>query len=158
MFHSMIQLIPHQVVPLGHSQANGVVVVTVAALGAALLFALASVLQHRSAERESEEATFRVHHMGRLVLRPVWLAGILADAGGYVLQFIALRQGTLVVVQVLLVSGLLFALPLAAAFNRRRPTPWSSWVPLPWCAGSPCSWSWPGLPPASWRPRTSPGA
>ncbi|GEM_PF-355899 len=121
MFHSMIQLIPHQVVPLGHSQANGVVVVTVAALGAALLFALASVLQHRSAERESEEATFRVHHMGRLVLRPVWLAGILADAGGYVLQFIALRQGTLVVVQVLLVSGLLFALPLAAAFNRRRP-------------------------------------
>jgi drug/metabolite transporter (DMT)-like permease len=121
MVHSMIQLIPHKVVPLGHSQANGVVLVTVAALGAALLFALASVLQHRSAERESEEATFRMHHMGRLVLRPMWLAGILADAGGYVLQFIALRQGTLVVVQVLLISGLLFALPLAAAFNRRRP-------------------------------------
>jgi drug/metabolite transporter (DMT)-like permease len=35
------------------------------------------------------------------------------------LQFLALRRGSLVVVQALLVSGLLFALPLGAALHRR---------------------------------------
>lgn len=94
--------------------------VFVAALGAALLFALASVLQHRSARRESHDSSMRASLIGRLVKRPVWVMGVGADVGAYILQFIALATGSLVLVQPLLVSGLLFALPLAAALNRRR--------------------------------------
>ncbi|HZD65593.1 MAG TPA: DMT family transporter [Acidimicrobiales bacterium] len=92
----------------------------VAALLAALLFALASVLQHRSARQESHEHGMRVGLLARLAVRPVWLVGILADAAALALQFLALAQGSLALVQPLLVSGLLFALPLSAAINRHR--------------------------------------
>jgi drug/metabolite transporter (DMT)-like permease len=44
-----------------------------------------------------------------------------------VLHFTALRRGSLVLVQTLLVSGLLFALPLGAALRRRRLTR-SEWL------------------------------
>jgi pimeloyl-ACP methyl ester carboxylesterase/drug/metabolite transporter (DMT)-like permease len=52
--------------------------------------------------------------------RPGWLLGIAADVGGYALQFYALAHGSLVLVQPLLVSGLLFALPLSAALGPTR--------------------------------------
>ena len=55
-----------------------------------------------------------------LVRRPRWLLGNLAEVGALVLHFIALRRGSLVLVQTLLVSGLLFALPLGAALQHRR--------------------------------------
>jgi hypothetical protein len=55
-----------------------------------------------------------------LIRRPRWLLGNLAEAGAVVLHFAALRRGSLVLVQTLLVSGLLFALPLGAALQRRH--------------------------------------
>ncbi|MGH9062477.1 MAG: DMT family transporter [Acidimicrobiales bacterium] len=96
-------------------------------LGAALLFAVASVLQHRTVRQESHEHTLRPALLVRLAVRPLWVAGILADAAGYVLQFIALGHGSLVLVQPLLVAGLLFALPVSAAVHRHRLGPWE-WV------------------------------
>lgn len=89
-----------------------------ASLAAAFLFAVASVLQHRSATQEGHELSMRFSLLGRLLHRPVWLFGILADVGAYVLQFIALGHGSLVLVQPLLVAGLLFALPMSAAIHR----------------------------------------
>jgi drug/metabolite transporter (DMT)-like permease len=56
-----------------------------------------------------------------LVRRRMWLAGIGADIAAFVLQFVALAHGSLVLVQPLLVSGLLFAVPLSVALDRRRP-------------------------------------
>lgn len=90
------------------------------ALVAALLFGVASVLQHRSAARESHEHTMRVSLLARLVVQPAWVAGILADIVAYILQFVALGHGSLVLVQPLLVSGILFALPVSAAIHRQR--------------------------------------
>jgi len=55
----------------------------------------------------------------RLARRPLWLLGIGADVGGYVLQFVALGLGSLAVVQPLLVAGLLLALPLSAWIGGR---------------------------------------
>lgn len=57
-----------------------------------------------------------------LVRRPRWLLGNLAEVGAVVLQFLALRRGSLLLVQTLLVSGLLFAMPMGAALQRRRLT------------------------------------
>ena len=50
----------------------------------------------------------------RLVRNRTWMVGIGLDALAYALQFVALGHGSLVLVQPLLVSGLLFALPLGA--------------------------------------------
>ena len=46
----------------------------------------------------------------------------MADGVAYVLQFVALARGPLVVVQPLLVTGLVFALPLGAVFGKRWPS------------------------------------
>jgi len=78
------------------------------ALAAALLFALGSALQRRVAVDGSS--------LLALVRRPPWLVGIAADSAGYAAQAAALAVGRLAVVQPLLVSTLVFALPL----ERRR--------------------------------------
>lgn len=98
-----------------------------AALGAALLYALASVLQQRAAGEAPADRSLRLGLLVGLLARPLWLIGILADGAGFVLQFAALDHGSLVLVQPLLVSGLLFALPLSAALTHRRLTP-SEWL------------------------------
>jgi drug/metabolite transporter (DMT)-like permease len=98
-----------------------------AALGAALLYATASVFQQRAAGEAPAERSLRLRLLVGLIARPLWVIGILADGAGFVLQFVALDKGSLVLVQPLLVSGLLFALPFGAAFTHRRLTP-SEWV------------------------------
>ncbi|MGH9070612.1 MAG: DMT family transporter [Acidimicrobiales bacterium] len=89
-------------------------------LAAAFLFAVASVLQHRSAAQEPAEHSMRISLITRLIRQPAWLVGMAADVGAYVLQFVALGHGSLILVQPLLVAGLLFALPMSAALFRRR--------------------------------------
>jgi drug/metabolite transporter (DMT)-like permease len=86
------------------------------ALAAALLFALGSVLQRRVAAAGPAEGLLR------LARRPAWLAGFGADAAGFAGQAAALAVGRLAVVQPLLASSLVFALPLGAAFERRPVT------------------------------------
>jgi drug/metabolite transporter (DMT)-like permease len=49
-----------------------------------------------------------------VVRQPLWWAGILAAVAGYVFQAVALAHGSLLLVQPLLVSSLLFALPMSA--------------------------------------------
>ena len=95
------------------------------ALGAALAYAAASVLQQREAHADtSAEQGGTVGGGVRLVLRlarrPVWLAGLGADAVGYGLQAVALGVGELLVVQPVLTSGILFALPASAWWSGRR--------------------------------------
>lgn len=92
----------------------------VAALGAALLYSIASVLQHWEAERQPADRALRFKLVRKLAKRPRWLAGLLFDVGGYALQWVALTVGSLVIVQPLLVTGLLFALPMKARFSGYR--------------------------------------
>lgn len=95
-------------------------VAIVAALAAALFYAVASVLQQWEAERQPTSKALRLGLLARLAKRPLWLAGLLFDVGGYVLQWLALSWGSLVVVQPLLVVGLLFALPMRARLSACR--------------------------------------
>lgn len=89
------------------------------AIGSALMYALASVLQQRGAARQPPETSLRIGLLARLVRNPGWVAGLGCDGAGYVLQFVALDHGPMVVVQPVLVCGLLFALPLGAAWSGR---------------------------------------
>lgn len=94
----------------------------ICALGASLLYALASVLQHRGAVGQPADQSLKLGLLVRLARHPAWVTGLVCDGGGYVLQFVALGHGPIVIVQLLLVSGLLFALPLGAAWAGRRLT------------------------------------
>jgi drug/metabolite transporter (DMT)-like permease len=96
------------------------VLAVLCALLAALMYALASVLQQRGAARQPAETSMRLGLLTRLVRNGGWMLGLACDISGYVLQFVALGHGPLVVVQPLLVCGLLFALPLGAAWSGRR--------------------------------------
>jgi drug/metabolite transporter (DMT)-like permease len=90
------------------------------ALLSALLYAVASVAQQRAASDAPADQSLRLGLLVHLVRRPVWVAGIVADVAAFACQFAALRRGSLVVVQPLLVCGLLFALPLGAALTHQR--------------------------------------
>jgi drug/metabolite transporter (DMT)-like permease len=93
----------------------------VLALVAALLFALGTVLQQRAGMDEPEGGSDSGLLL-RMARRPVWLAGIAADALGFVGQAIALSIGRLAIVQPLLVSSVVFALPLGARITGQRVT------------------------------------
>jgi drug/metabolite transporter (DMT)-like permease len=55
-----------------------------------------------------------------LARRPLWLVGNALDAIGYLFQFLALRRGSLALVEPLLVLSLVFALPAGAWLEHRR--------------------------------------
>ena len=89
------------------------------ALLSALLFAIGSVAQQRSASQISTADASGFKLMLALIRKPLWWAGFLGDAGGYVCQAIALGLGSLLLVQPLLVVSLIFALPLSARWTGR---------------------------------------
>jgi drug/metabolite transporter (DMT)-like permease len=96
------------------------------ALVSAALFALASAVQQRSAAAVPDEQARGLGLMRSLLRSRLWWTGTLADAGGYVAQAAALGLGSLLLVQPLLVTTVLFALPLAARWAR-RPLRRSDW-------------------------------
>lgn len=82
------------------------------ALVGALLFAVGSVAQQSAAAGVAEGDAL----LGELVRSPRWWIGVGGDLGGYAFQATALGLGSVLVVQPLIVSTLLFALPLSARF------------------------------------------
>jgi drug/metabolite transporter (DMT)-like permease len=90
------------------------------ALAAALLFSLGTVLQQQVAATASEAEARGAGFLLRLARRPRWLAGIAADALGFVAQAAALALGRIVVVQPLLATSVVFALPLGARLDGKR--------------------------------------
>ncbi len=91
----------------------------VLALVAALLFAIGTVLLQRAGLDEGEGGSSSGLIL-RLARRPVWLAGIAAEALGFAAQAAALAVGRLAVVQPLLASAMVFALPLGAKITNQR--------------------------------------
>ncbi|HEX5145794.1 MAG TPA: DMT family transporter [Conexibacter sp.] len=93
------------------------------ALLAALLFALGTVLQQKaSLDAPSTAEGSRAGLLLRMARRPVWLAGIAADALGFGAQAVALTIGRIAVVQPLLITSVVFALPLGARLTGQRIT------------------------------------
>jgi len=82
------------------------------ALLAAFLFALAAALQQKGALGLPEISLRHPGSLARLTGRTTWLAGTSALLTGYVVQAAALDRGRLTIVQPLLVTTVVFALPL----------------------------------------------
>lgn len=93
----------------------------VAALGAAACFALCAVAQHRAVGRMETTRAMNPRLILLLVRSPLWWAATAGDFAGFVLQAVALGLGAVALVQPVLVSGLLLAIPVSAAMNSRRP-------------------------------------
>jgi drug/metabolite transporter (DMT)-like permease len=89
-------------------------VTVVLALLAAFAFGSGVVFQQRSAMEVPAELAARPRLLVRLVRRPLWLLGPVADLAGFALQALALHHGALVTVQPLITTSLLFTLALSA--------------------------------------------
>ncbi len=101
--------------------------VFVFALSSGLCYAIASVFQHRVAQGAPDHLTLRPQLLLVLLKHPIWLFGIGLDVAAYFFEAAALSVGSIVLVQTLMVSGLLFALPLSAIGRPTRPGR-SEWV------------------------------
>jgi drug/metabolite transporter (DMT)-like permease len=91
----------------------------VLALVAAFFFALGLVLQEKAASSLPADAV-GAGFLVRLARQPIWLLGLGAQAVGFVAQAIALGIGRIVIVQPLLISTIVFALPLGRLLEGRR--------------------------------------
>jgi drug/metabolite transporter (DMT)-like permease len=87
----------------------------------ALSFAGSTSLQHLAAERAPDSAQRRL--VRHLVRRPVWLLGQLLSATGLALHAAALHLGSIAMVQPIVISGVVLAVPVRSALNRRWPWP-----------------------------------
>ena len=93
--------------------------VVVLSLASATCYGLAAVLQHRAGVQEPRQLSMRAGLLVRLVRRPLWVLGNVLDGVGYVLQFLALRRGSLALVEPFLVLSLVVSLAVTARLERR---------------------------------------
>ena len=103
------------------------------ALVAAATYALATALLHRSAQLVEIARPGRIPSGDRSsgaaiwpfvtsnLRHPLWIVGMLVEAVGFSLHALALHSGPIILVQPLLVTGLIFALPIRQLLERRRP-------------------------------------
>jgi drug/metabolite transporter (DMT)-like permease len=89
---------------------------------AALFLAIGIVVRQRATMDVPPEHGVSTIMVLTLLRRPLWWAGTAAAVAGYVFQALALAYGSLLLVQPILVSALLFALPLSARLAHRRVT------------------------------------
>jgi drug/metabolite transporter (DMT)-like permease len=101
------------------------------ALGAAFFIAIGDVIHQRSAHEVTDEQVSHLELFKRLLRDGQWLLGSLVAAVGFALQAAALGLGSVLLVQALLVTSLLFALPINARATHRRVTRWEwMWAAL----------------------------
>lgn len=100
----------------------GPALVVLFALCAAIFAAVGIVVRQRATLDVPPEHGVSTVMVATLLRRPLWWAGTASAVAGFVFQALALAHGSLLVVQPLLVSALLFALPLSARLAHRRVT------------------------------------
>jgi drug/metabolite transporter (DMT)-like permease len=92
-----------------------------AALGSALGFALSTSLQHHAAGDAPESVRGAGRLLAHLLRRPMWLVGQVLAFVSFCLHAFALHTGALALVQPIVVSGIVLAVPIRAALTRHRP-------------------------------------
>ena len=102
-------------------------IATVLALCAALFVAIGDVIQQRSAQTVTDEPVGHVALFVRLLKDWKWWLGSLVAGAGFGFQAAALGFGSVLLVQALMVTSLLFALPISARYAGRRVTRWQ-WI------------------------------
>jgi hypothetical protein len=99
-----------------------VLLAIVLALGCAATFAVSTSVQHQAAGNAPESANGLFQLLAHLIRRPLWLLGQFLATCAFVLHALALHAGALALVQPLVVSGIVWAVPARAAMNRRMPS------------------------------------
>jgi drug/metabolite transporter (DMT)-like permease len=97
------------------------------ALLASLCAAVGIVIRQRATREVPAEQGMSTAIVATLFRKPSWWAGTMAAMAGYACQALALSKGSLLLVQPLLMSSLLFALPISARLSHRRLTA-GEWV------------------------------
>ncbi len=95
-------------------------VAILSALLAAFWAAVGIVVRQRVAQGVPADKATSATMATTMAREPLWWAGTLAAVAGYVFQALALAHGSLLLVQPLIVSSLLFALPLSARLCHRH--------------------------------------
>ncbi len=90
------------------------------ALCAAFFIAIGDVIQQRSTHEVTDEQLSPIELFTRLLRDKTWWVGSVAGGAGFGFQAAALGFGSVLLVQALLVTSLLFALPMSAYFAHRR--------------------------------------
>jgi drug/metabolite transporter (DMT)-like permease len=89
------------------------------AIAAAIAFALGTVLQQKGT-MTTEAAENDPRFLVQILRQPVWLAGAIAQALGWVLQAMALDRASLMTVQALSALSLVIALPLGVRLTHQH--------------------------------------
>ncbi len=109
----------------------GVDLAVVLALGAAVFVAIGDVIHQRQAHEVADEPVGHLELFTRLLRDRQWWLGSSVAAAGFALQAAALGVGSVLLVQAILVTSLLFALPIHARLSHQRVTPWQwTWAAL----------------------------
>lgn len=91
-----------------------------AALASAATFGLSTSLQHHVSSSTLVRGPHRL--LLHLVRSPRWVAGMSLSVGAFALHAVALGHGALVLVQPAIVTGVVFAVLIRAALDRRTPS------------------------------------
>ncbi|MDZ4266519.1 MAG: DMT family transporter [Mycobacterium sp.] len=94
------------------------------ALAAAFFIAVGDVIHQRSAHEVTDEPVGHLTLFLSLLRDRRWWLGSGVAAAGFALQAAALGLGSVLLVQAVLVTSLLFALPISARQSHRRVTRW----------------------------------
>lgn len=98
----------------------------VCALLAALLYGTGAAIEQHQAATAPDSAAGRPKLLGLLVRQPLWLFGLVVQIGGFVMHAVALRSGSLAVVQMIVAAELLVSVALVRA-RSGRPLPGKVW-------------------------------
>jgi drug/metabolite transporter (DMT)-like permease len=95
---------------------------SVLALLSALTFAVSTSVQHHAAAGAPASARGPLQLVAYLLRRPSWLTGQALAVIGFAMHAAALHYGPIALVQPIVISGIIFAVPVRAAISRRLPS------------------------------------
>lgn len=96
------------------------VIAIVAALAAGASFAVAGVLQQRAAATRPQNESLSFRLVADLLHQRLWLVGLAIAVASYFFQALALAFGPLALVQPLVVTELVFAVPISARLQHGK--------------------------------------
>jgi hypothetical protein len=89
------------------------------AVAAALMFGISAVADQRSTKKVAKRKALSPRILVDLVRQPLWLTAVAANIAAFALQIVALSQGSIALVEPILVCDLIFAV-LISFYLRRR--------------------------------------
>jgi len=93
------------------------------ALTSAFFTALSTSVQHQAAGAAPDSVGGMWHLLWHLTQRPVWVLGQALGVAGFLTHALAVVNGPISLVQPIIITGIVFAVPIRAAISRHLPEP-----------------------------------